>query len=259
MRSASFQIESDRPRASLRRRGSAFFLALVVELLIVLALITVAWRPPSLPKPKPEPNTFTLTPPPPPKEKLVIAKSSRKGGHARSDVVEVRPPPPLVPPVLSKPSPPLLNDKELFDAADISKMHSDTGAGKGNVYGPGEGPGGEQLFNAEWYREPSDGELAHYLPPRVELGSWAEIACKTIPDFHVENCRALGESPVGSGLARALRLAAWQFRVRPPRIGGKPIMGAWVRIHFDFSRERKKKDEPRPQPEDDPQPQPDQQ
>lgn len=252
MRSASFQIESDRPAVSLRRRAGSFLLALAAELLIVIGLITLAWRAPNPPKPKPEPNTFSLEPSP--TQKAATKKAAHSNAHSKSAAPKTTPPAPIVPPVLSKPAPnPMLNDKELFDAADISKMHGDTGdtGDSKAAYGPGEGPGGERLFNAEWYREPTDGELAHYLPPRVDLGSWAEIACKTVPDFHVENCRSLGESPVGSGLARSLRLAAWQFRVRPPRIGGKAIIGAWVRIHFDFSREKKKRDEPAPQPEAD--------
>ncbi|MEP7008165.1 MAG: hypothetical protein ABI810_19455 [Sphingomonas bacterium] len=251
MRSASFQSKPDRPRASLRRRAGSFLLALAAELLIVLGLITLAWREPSPPKSKPEPNTFSLMPSA--EKKAETKKASHSYAHPKSAAPRTAPPAPIVPPVLSKPAPnPLLNDKELFDAADISKMHGDSGdtGDSKAAYGPGEGPGGERLFNAEWYREPTDAELAHYLPPTVRLGSWAEIACKTIPDYHVENCRSLGESPVGSGLARSLRLAAWQFRVRPPRIGGKAMIGSWVRIHFDFSKQ-KKRDEPQPEVESD--------
>lgn len=50
----------------------------------------------------------------------------------------------------------------------------------------------------------------------------------------VESCQILGENPRGTGLAKALRLAALQFLVKPPRIDNKPQRGVWVRIHFDF-------------------------
>ncbi|KAJ8134547.1 hypothetical protein OY671_012240, partial [Metschnikowia pulcherrima] len=133
---------------------------------------------------------------------------------------------------------------EEFAASDIGKIPAhqgegdDSGSGKDSVaaYGPGQGPGGAALYNAEWYREPRDAELKPYLQDYAKSGSgWASIACKTAPDYRVENCRSLDESPPGGGSARASRSAAWQFRVRPPRIGGKPMIGAWVRIRFDLT------------------------
>jgi protein TonB len=59
------------------------------------------------------------------------------------------------------------------------------------------------------------------------------IACRTVADFRVDDCVAVGESR-GSQLVRAMLAAAWQFRVRPPRIGGRLQVGEWVRIRIDY-------------------------
>lgn len=110
-------------------------------------------------------------------------------------------------------------------------------AGDSDAQGGGEGPGGAHLYAAEWVREPTRAEMATYIPSGANTpGAWAMIACRTIDHFHVEDCREMAESPPGSGLARGLRQAAWQFLVRPPRVNGQAMIGSWVRIRFDFTR-----------------------
>jgi protein TonB len=181
--------------------------------------------------------------------KAAAAKATER--HERQAVSQPQPKPQVQPvPKTPVPAPWIQLSREDFAASDISKIakHTAEGSGKGSAsgktYGPGEGPGGATLFRAEWYREPSDAEMATYMPHRDVSGGWAEIACKTIEHYHVDDCRELGESPPGSGLSRALRQAAWQFLVRPPRIDGKPLIGGWVRIHFDFTRAREERDSP---------------
>lgn len=128
-------------------------------------------------------------------------------------------------------------------AADIGKMSAPaptTGneAGGGKTYGPGEGPGGAVLYNADWYRRPTNAELASYLPAQRPGEGYGLIACQTIADYRVENCQILGESPRGSGFGLAVLNAAWQFRVKPPQINGKPQLGTWVRIRIDYGIRR---------------------
>jgi periplasmic protein TonB len=65
--------------------------------------------------------------------------------------------------------------------------------------------------------------------------SAALIACRTVPDFRVEDCQLLSESPAGSNIGRAVLAAAWQFRVRPARVGGRSQVGSWVRIRIDYT------------------------
>jgi protein TonB len=158
------------------------------------------------------------------------------------------PEPPVEPPKAPEPPPPVpirpswLNMSSAdFAASDISKMDRARKAGDAGdqgestaAYGPGEGPGGAKLYNADWYRRPSHAELDGYLPAKAPRQGWGLIACQTIADYRVDNCQTLGESPLGSGFGRAVREAAWQFRVLPPRINGKAQIGAWVRIRIDY-------------------------
>lgn len=102
----------------------------------------------------------------------------------------------------------------------------------------GAGPNGEPLYAASWYREPYDDELRGYLSTASGPG-WGLIACRTAPDYRVEDCVKIDEYPTGSNIARSVLAAAWQFRVRPPRIGGEPKIGEWVRIRIDYDMRRR--------------------
>ncbi|MEJ7933375.1 hypothetical protein WG907_03785 [Sphingobium sp. AN558] len=232
-------------RTKLRERIGGLAFALVFNLLLLLALFTLAPHSESPPVEDRNPVTFEMAPAQ--KAEREKARSAKRADEreARSAAQPVVQPKPVQKQEDQPPSPfPFMTlDSKQMAAADIGKMaKSDAGAGggasgnSGAVSGPGEGPGGVQLFNAEWYRRPTNAELSPFLPGNGPPRGWGMVACKTIDHYHVENCQILGESPLGSGLARAVRLAAWQFLVLPPRINGKPQVGSWVRIRIDYSQ-----------------------
>lgn len=98
----------------------------------------------------------------------------------------------------------------------------------------GTAPDGSPLYPAEWQREPTQAELAFYIKDRGRPGAWGVIVCRTAARFKVEDCRPVAESP-GSGMAYAVGEAAWQFRVKPPRIKGEFQTGTWVQIRIDIT------------------------
>ena len=217
-------------------------LALAIEVLLLLAFLTIDLRD----KPKPEFQggaiaTFDIAA----NQDEAAAKSQPKSATTRPPV---RPVLPAIKPVIRLPQRPidlLPMSKEELDAADIAHLGSNApgaelagGGAPGDSERVGTGPNGEPLYAAEWYREPTNQELSTYLPKTpLEGGGWGMIACKTAPRFKVEDCVELGQTP-GSHLAGAVRQAAWQFLVRPPRVGGKSMVGEWVRIRIDYTVSR---------------------
>lgn len=246
----------ERYREKLRERGASITLTVLAHLLLAWLLFHLA---PKLIDPEKSSvlNTFSVSPDdqqsgaPVPKTRTATRKPAAAGG-SKAPITEKQPdtpkPPTEKPVDTSTPTPWQWGDKSLFVAGDIGALPKGEGKGVGSsngddrgedsasAYGPGEGPGGRRLYNAEWFpRRPSDAELNGYLRSPPPPGGWALIACRTIPGYRVENCQILGESPVGSGLARSMREAAWQFRVRAPRVNGKEMIGEWVRIRIDFT------------------------
>ena len=154
----------------------------------------------------------------------------------------VAPAPAIPQPVISTPFKlPAPKEPERTAKADAPKQvygPVDTGSQSGipDSKVVGHAPNGEPLYAARWYREPYYGELSGYLSTANGPG-WGLIACKTAPKFRVVDCVPIEESPRGSMINRAILAAAWQFRVRPPMLGGKPQIGSWVRIRIDYTNQ----------------------
>ncbi len=230
-------------RPTLRQRATVLSLTLLVELALLLLVIVFGGSRVRDQIMSVSPTSIIFVPnatrSPEPQRKVQRAQAKEA---AKPTPPAPRRPPPVLPPIPNAALPFVPMSKADLAASDISKLGTAGAPGavkNADATSPaavGEGPGGVTLYNAEWVVEPSDAQLRTYLPSQVTRGSWALIACQTIAHNQVENCAQLGESPRGSGLSKAMRLAAWQFRVRPPRIDGKPMVGAWVRIRIDFSK-----------------------
>lgn len=251
--------QAEAVRVPRQRRALGLVLALCLEALLVLALLTLGSGRSGTPAGNDKPlATFDLAAPAPEPVVKAAARPEAKPAPktpeqpqqplvppARSQVAEVKVPEPAV----KLPSPVVTLPAEQLAAADlrnfpsVARPQGPSGppAPRGEADTPlvdGSGPNGEKLYAAAWVREPYDSELRGYLS--TAQPGWAMIACRTVPDFKVDNCIKVDEWPNGSQLARAVLAAAWQFKVRPPRVGGTVKVGEWVRIRIDYGVKRKR-------------------
>ncbi len=244
MRSASFSRSSNPNDEPLHRRALRLAAVLGIHLLLLAMLLRLTPRP-GPPAASSEPITVSLLPASRTPAAATATKAARRR-RATSPASAAKPPaalPPSPAAIWSQVIP--LTRRELA-AADIARIrstvppaegHADSGAAPGDALAgaSGGGPGGQQLYDADWYRKPTNAELATYLPAGAPRAGWGMVACQTVAGYRVEDCREIAQYPAGSGLARAVREASWQFRVLPPRINGRPIIGAWVRIRIEYS------------------------
>lgn len=245
MASRSYQFRAPPfDHASPQRRASGLALALGVNLLLLLVLLGIgAFRPTP-----PKPSSAIVVDMLPQANEREAARAKQKAVQKPLERERPQPPrPPKIPPITS-PIPPRVPlqmielTKEDYAASDIGKLpKAEAGAASGSSAGDsqvaGRGPHGETLYAAEWARKPTDAELGGYLPANAPDG-FGLIACKTAPQNRVEDCIELENHPRGSRLASAVRQAAWQFRVRPVRKNGRPMIGEWVSIRIDYTRTR---------------------
>ncbi|MES2147244.1 MAG: hypothetical protein V4491_05265 [Pseudomonadota bacterium] len=239
MASHTYRPPTAYERTPIRRRLSGLGLAIGLELLLVLLLLGLGRREHQMAKNASGPTMIDIGPqddqqdeaPPQREERKREVQKTKPKSAITPPLPNVLPAKPTIP--QTSPGELLPMSREEMAASDLRNLPK-AGRSAGDSEVVGKGPHGEDMYAAEWVREPSDAELQGYLPKNPRSG-YGIVACKTAPGNRVEDCVELENVPPGTRLASTLRQAAWQFKVRPPRQGGKPMIGAWVRIRFDFT------------------------
>lgn len=244
--------------ASRRRKLASLAIAIVMEALIALLLLTLGAKLAGDPESKEKVTTFKsveFAAPPPPEPEAQTETTQPDTPQETTPVTPVQPmrpsplslnpqpapppPPPAPPPPEPQPSPsPSPSRPKIGARINPSQSYGPVDTGNPRTAGDSErvgtAPNGEPLYAARWYREPTDQELAGYLST-AQAPAVALIACRTVKGYYVEDCVLLSESPAGSRIGNAVMAAAWQFRVRPARIGGQEQFGSWVRIQITYT------------------------
>ena len=224
------------------RRVSGMTLALALNLLFLLLLLGIGGIRPIPMKDEGGTLIFDVS-----RQDQAAARPEAKPQRKRTAETQrpVVPPPDIVLPVKPTITPPPTGELEMIeltkqelsetDQAMASRSGPAQGSGRGGDSAVvGTGPRGETLYAAEWLREPTDQEIGFYLGSNTASG-YGLIACKTYPQYRVDECVALGSVPASARLDRKLLQAAWQFKVRPPRKNGQPMIGEWVRIRIEWN------------------------
>ena len=242
----------------LRRRSGPIALTLSIEIVLLLMLLSLgtigSQDAPGGRSITTFVSAFDLSPEPEPEPQPAQATSAQ-AAQARPQRTPLTPPPVIQPRALTAPpiaepdAPPNPAPGPAPDPAP-SKIRAvirsdmagnrgpvDTGTPGDSQRIAGSGPDGEPLYAAQWYREPTDDEFRGYFS-RVSGPGWALIDCRTEPEFRVDHCVLVDEWPERSNMGSAVLAATWQFRVRPPRVGGRSMVGEWVRIRIDYAINR---------------------
>jgi protein TonB len=242
-----------RARTPAGRRALGLGLAVLIEILVLLLLLTLGRE--ALPGVKDDrPTIVTFIAPEVSENPPEARRPEREQREQQHSETQPQPPdqphpPQPAPPAPAPPAPAII---PMTWQLTPSAPHPPSAPAARPLYGPpdtrsaafgdservGTAPNGEPLYAAEWYRHPDDHMLGTYLSTASGPG-WGLIACRTAPEYRVEDCVALGEYPEGSQIARSVLAAAWEFRVRPPRRGGQPLVGSWVRIRIDYDLGRR--------------------
>lgn len=94
-----------------------------------------------------------------------------------------------------------------------------------------------EVLQPNWIRQPSASDIEAYYPKAALLsksqGS-AMLRCRVSADGGLYACRVISEGPEGEGFGKAALNMTGLFDMRPMKIGGRPIDGAFVKIPVRF-------------------------
>ena len=250
--------DRDREPAQGARRATGLLFAVLAEAFLILVVLSLGYSY-TAPRHRTASMVSVAITSERPAAKARPAKTKAETAPAATSPQDVRPQPPQ--PAVASPHPPqpqatpppfIQMSRNQMASLDISGLPSQPrpAAPSKGLMGPvdhgvpgdskrvGTAPNGQPMYAASWYREPYDEELRGYLSLAHGPG-FALITCRTVPDFKVDDCVGLDEYPSGSQIQRAVLAAAWQFKVRPPQVGGISRVGDWVRIRIDYTDRRR--------------------
>ena len=253
-----------RLRTGAGRRALAIGLALLIEGLLLLLVLSfnagrrptpeeeiitvadletyeVAEESPEPGQPEPERRAEERPLPQPRAEQTPSAQAAAPALPQAAQPSPVPPPPAPLPMPNVQPQPPAAPPSAARPVPSSERVYGPVDTGGSAAFRDteqvGTAPNGQPLYAAAWHREPGREMLRNYLSTARGPG-WGLIACRTAPNYRVEDCVALDEHPNGSQINRAILAAAWEFEVRPPRRGGRLLIGSWVRIRIDYNLRR---------------------
>lgn len=241
-------------QSAVGRRTTGFALAMAIEGLLVLLLLTLGWeRRPEVEKQVPTVITFIApevseeSPEPPraspepeqrpetrPQPRQPTPEQPAPEQPAEPPAPSIAPPAPAIVPMRWSLVPALPRSPAAPPARPVYGPPDVRSAAMRDTERVGTAPNGQPLYAAAWYREPEHAMMRAYLSSARGPG-YGLIACRTVEDFRVEDCVGLEEYPQGSNIMRSALAAAWEFRVRPPRRGGQVLVGSWVRIRISYN------------------------
>lgn len=228
-------------------RAAGIVFALAAEALLIMAVLSIGWIQEQKKRAEQRVTTVDVRPARQPPKPAAVPKPPRQALQQPQAQPQQRETPPLpVPPDAPRVQAIIPLSKSQMAVLDIANLPRQPAPAPKAAFGPrdtgvpgdskrvGTAPDGQPMYAAAWYREPYDNELRGYLST-AQGPSWALITCRTAENWRVEDCVGLSEWPENSRMMRAVLAAAWQFQVRPPRVGGVSKVGEWVRIRIEYT------------------------